>query len=118
MVDGVASPASWSGGVVFANAVKNAKVPASQPVTTADVIKGLSMIQNSTNGGYTPPVSYGNGTTPSKQVNCFWIYTVKKSSYVSGPNGSTHPVSPPLTWPASDPLVGSNTSHTDRIQSA
>jgi branched-chain amino acid transport system substrate-binding protein len=77
----------WASGVVFGNAIKNADVPATATVTRTDVIRGLSKIQNSTNGGYTPPVSYGNGTTPSQQVNCFWLYKVVKSKYVSV-NGS------------------------------
>lgn len=83
---GVASTAAWASGVVFANAVKNAAVPAGSTVTTADVINGLSMIQNSTNGGVTPPVSYGNGTTPSKPVPCFWLTKIKNAQWVA-PNG-------------------------------
>jgi hypothetical protein len=79
----VVAPAAWSGGVVFANAVKNAAVAPGAIVTRADVIGGLSLIQNSTNGGYTPPVSYGNGKTPSKQVACFWRYHVENAQYVS-----------------------------------
>ncbi len=79
----VVATAAWSGGVVFANAVENAAVAPGAIVTRADVIRGLSLIQNSTNGGYTPPVSYGNGKTPSKQVSCFWLYHVENARYVS-----------------------------------
>jgi branched-chain amino acid transport system substrate-binding protein len=79
----VVAPAAWSGGVVFANAVKNAAVPPGALVTRADVIRGLSLIQNSTNGGYTPPVTYGNGKTPNKQVACFWLYHVENARYVA-----------------------------------
>jgi len=73
----------FSAGVVFANAMKNAAVPAGQQVTSADVVRGLAMIQNSTNGGYTPVVSYGDGTTPSKYVSCFWLYKVVNAKYTS-----------------------------------
>ena len=73
----------FSSGVVFANAMKNAAVAADQPVTSADVVRGLAMIQNSTNGGYTPVVSYGDGTTPSKYVPCFWLYKVVNAKYTS-----------------------------------
>jgi len=79
----IVAPAAWSGGVVFANAVKNAAVSPGAIVTRADVIRGLSLIQGSTNGGYTPPVSYGNGKTPAKQVACFWLYHVENAQYVS-----------------------------------
>jgi branched-chain amino acid transport system substrate-binding protein len=79
--EGLIPGASWASGVVFGNAIKNADVPADKPVTSADVVRGLSMIQDSTNGGYTPPVSYGNGTTPSQQVPCFWLDKVVKSQW-------------------------------------
>ena len=91
----IVSPAAWASGVVFAKAITNAAVPAGSIVTRADLIRGLSMIQNSTNGGYTPPVSYGNGTTPSAQVTCFWLYHVENAAYVStnGLNTSCEPQS-------------------------
>ena len=80
---GQVSASSWSGAYVFGEGVANANVPANQPVTAADVKRGLAMIpQGSTNNGYTPPVYYGNGTTtPEKAVNCFWIDKIVNGQY-------------------------------------
>ena len=51
-------------------------------VTRADVIRGLSLIQNSTNGGYTPPVSRQR-QDPEQAGPCFWLYHVENARYVS-----------------------------------
>jgi branched-chain amino acid transport system substrate-binding protein len=86
----VFSASAWSGGYVFGEAIANANVPAGQTVTTSDVKRGLAMIpQGSTNGGYTPPVYYGDGsTTPEKAVNCFWTDKIVNGQYqlLPGPN--------------------------------
>jgi hypothetical protein len=79
---GMISPASWAGAYVLGEGLQNANVPAGQTVTTADVKRGLSMIpQGSTNNGYTPPVYYGNGTTPEKPVTCFWTTKIVGDTY-------------------------------------
>ncbi len=77
------SALSWSGAYVTGEGIANANVPANQPVTVADLERGLSMIpQGSTNGGYTPPVYYGNGTTTvEKAVNCFWLTKIVNGQY-------------------------------------
>ena len=80
---GLISAGAWSGAYVFGEGVTNAKVPAGQAVTTADVKRGLALIpQGSTNGGYTPPVYYGNGTTvPEKAIPCFWTDKIVNGDY-------------------------------------
>ena len=37
------------------------------------------MIQNSTNGGFTPQLPYGDGTRSDPQVNRFWLYRLPNS---------------------------------------
>ena len=88
---GIVSGAAWSGSYVTGEALANANVPANQTVTIADLERGLAMIpQGSTNGGYTPPVSYGNGTTTvEKAVNCFWLTKIVNGQYQLQGNLST-----------------------------
>jgi hypothetical protein len=74
--------ASWEAAMAFGKAVENANVPAGQDVTAADVIRGLSMFDNETLGGSNPALTYSDGTKPNDQVRCFYLYTIKKNTYV------------------------------------
>jgi branched-chain amino acid transport system substrate-binding protein len=80
---GIASGSAWAGAYVFGQGVANAKVPAGQAMTVADLRRGLALIpQGSTNNGYTPPVYYGNGTTVvQKAVTCFWDTKIVNGQY-------------------------------------
>jgi branched-chain amino acid transport system substrate-binding protein len=64
----------WASAQVFAKAITNAGVPAGTAVTRNDVIRGLSMFNNETLGGISPPLTYSNGTTPNPQITCFYLY--------------------------------------------
>jgi branched-chain amino acid transport system substrate-binding protein len=78
---------AWVAGQAFAKAIANAAVPASATVTRADLIRGLSMFKGETLGGITPALTYGDGTTPSPQVKCFYEYKTvnSKVGYVTIP---------------------------------
>ncbi|HEY2331324.1 MAG TPA: ABC transporter substrate-binding protein [Acidimicrobiales bacterium] len=68
---------TWVSGEIFKKAVENAAVAAGTAVTTPDVIKGLSMFKDETLGGMSPPLTYGDGTTTSPQIKCFYLYSIK-----------------------------------------
>jgi branched-chain amino acid transport system substrate-binding protein len=84
---------SWAGGVAFAKAMENAAVPADQPVTSADVIKGLSMFKDEELGGIAPKVTFGDGTAPNPQNNCVFLYKWKEGEFSAVPSEDDKPYS-------------------------
>jgi branched-chain amino acid transport system substrate-binding protein len=59
---------------IVTQALTNAGVTASTPVTSATLVQGLSKFHNETLGGISPPLTYGNGTAPNPQIYCFYEY--------------------------------------------
>jgi branched-chain amino acid transport system substrate-binding protein len=84
--------AAWAGGMGFAKAIANSGVTADAAVTSADVIKGLSMFKNEDLGGMTPGITLGDGTAPSPEQKCTFLYTWKDSKFAAtpGPNGKLY----------------------------
>jgi branched-chain amino acid transport system substrate-binding protein len=58
----------------FAKGIENANIPASATATRTELVQGLSMFNNETLGGISPPLTYSNGTKPNPQVKCFYLY--------------------------------------------
>jgi branched-chain amino acid transport system substrate-binding protein len=73
---------AWEAALAFAKAVEDAAIPASQPVTAADVRAGLAKFDHETLGGSNPPLTYGDGSAPNPEVKCFYLYTVRNKKYV------------------------------------
>jgi branched-chain amino acid transport system substrate-binding protein len=65
---------AWASGEAFAKAITNANVAATATANTADVIRGLSMFSNEMLGGYAPGLTYSDGTKPSPQIKCIYLY--------------------------------------------
>jgi branched-chain amino acid transport system substrate-binding protein len=65
---------SYVAAQVFAKALQNANIAANATATRDDLIRGLSMFNNETLGGITPPLTYSDGTKPNPQVKCFYLY--------------------------------------------
>jgi branched-chain amino acid transport system substrate-binding protein len=65
---------------VFAKAIQNANVAAASTVARTDLIRGLSMFNNETLGGLTPPLTYSDGTKPNPQVKCFYLYKTNNTT--------------------------------------
>jgi branched-chain amino acid transport system substrate-binding protein len=83
-----AAPLTWASAVAFGKAVLNANVPPSSPVTSADIIRGLSLFHNETLGGIIPPHTFGDGTTPNPPSPCFYAMQIVNGQYMA-PQGMT-----------------------------
>jgi len=71
----------WIAGEQLAAAVRAANVPASTPVTSADVLRGLYALDGSTLGGLTQPLTYKPGVG---HVNtCFYLGQIKGGKLTS-----------------------------------
>jgi branched-chain amino acid transport system substrate-binding protein len=64
----------WAAGEVFKKAITNAAVPAAATATSADVIKGLSMFNDVTIGGYASHLTYGDGVKNNPELKCVYLY--------------------------------------------
>jgi branched-chain amino acid transport system substrate-binding protein len=71
----------WVGGEGFKKAIENSGVTATATVTSADVIKGLSMFKEETLGGMAPRITLGDGVTPSPLQKCLWLYQWKGTTF-------------------------------------
>ena len=60
--------------LAFAKAIENANIPAGATATRTELVQGLSMFNNETLGGISPPLTYSDGTKPNPQVKCFYLY--------------------------------------------
>jgi branched-chain amino acid transport system substrate-binding protein len=82
---------SWDAGAAFTQAILNADIAPSAKATNLDVIQGLSMFKNETLGGFSPPLTYSNGTAPNPQAKCVYLYKWKGTTEipVPGPNKYT-----------------------------
>lgn len=78
---------AWAAGMAFEQAIKNADVAPSAQVTSADVIRGLSMFHDETLDGYLPDISYSDGNTPNPQETCDYLYKYKGLDYLPEPTG-------------------------------
>ncbi len=58
----------------FAKAVENADIPVTATVSRADLIRGLSKFKDEKLGGTSPPLTYGDGTSPNPPVKRFYVY--------------------------------------------
>lgn len=62
---------SWTGGLLIAEAVKNAGVTASTTVTPAVLTAGLNKVSNDTLGGFSPPLTFTAGKP--HPVDCWYV---------------------------------------------
>jgi branched-chain amino acid transport system substrate-binding protein len=76
---------AWAAGTAFAKAIENAGVAASATATRQDVIKGLSMFNNETLGGYAPGLTYNDGTKANPQLSCIYLYKWSGINFVRVP---------------------------------
>jgi branched-chain amino acid transport system substrate-binding protein len=74
--------AEFEAALAFRQAIVNADVAPKATVTTADVIRGLSMFKGETLGGYAPPLTFGNGTAPNTQEKCVYLYKWKGTKFI------------------------------------
>jgi branched-chain amino acid transport system substrate-binding protein len=83
---------AWAGGLAFAKAIANSGVSANATVTSADVIKGLSMFKNEDLGGVAAGVTYSDGTKPNPEVKCTFLYTWKNATFsaIKAPTGKLY----------------------------
>jgi len=81
--------ATWDSAEGFKLAVQKAAVPASSPVTSADVIRGLAKFKNTTVGPYSPPMTFSDGTTPNPQAVCTYLYKYKGTTLIDVPRPNT-----------------------------
>jgi branched-chain amino acid transport system substrate-binding protein len=80
---------TWDSAEGFKLAVQNANVPAKSPVTSADIIRGLSKFKNTSVGAYSPPMTFSDGTTPNPQPMCAYLYKYKGTKLVDVPRPNT-----------------------------
>jgi branched-chain amino acid transport system substrate-binding protein len=87
---GGASTFTWDGLQALAQAVKNADVPASTPVTAADVTAGLYDFKGQTLGGeLANPVTFTKGKPFGYTANaCYFVLEMKNGTF-SAPTGLT-----------------------------
>jgi len=78
----------------FALAVQKANVPGSATLTSADVIRGLSKFKNTKVGGYSPPMTYSDGTTPNPAANCIYLYKYKGTTLINVPGPDKYTCQP------------------------
>jgi branched-chain amino acid transport system substrate-binding protein len=82
--------AAWAGGVGFAKAISNSGVTPDAVVTSADVIRGLSMFKDEDLGGITPGITLGDGTAPNPEQKCTFLYTWKDGEFAATPGPGGH----------------------------
>lgn len=76
----------YAAGLLLGAAIEGAKVPATQTVSSADILRGLYTIHNNTLGGISPPLTFVPGKAHT--VDCwFWMRT--KNSQWTTPYGLT-----------------------------
>jgi branched-chain amino acid transport system substrate-binding protein len=78
--------AEWDAAEAFALAVKNAGVAPTATATSADIIRGLSMFHATRVGGYTPPMTYSDGTKPNPIANCTYLYKYEGTTLLPVPS--------------------------------
>ena len=88
---------SWDAAEGFALAVQRANIPAGSTATSADVIRGLSTFHNTPIGSYSPPMTYGNGTTPNPIANCTYLYKWQGTTFIPVPSTTGYTCMPPTT---------------------
>jgi branched-chain amino acid transport system substrate-binding protein len=76
---------AWAGGMAFKKAIENAAVAPTATATRDDVIKGLSMFNNETLGGYAPGLTYSDGTKANPQLQCVYLYKWSGTTFVRVP---------------------------------
>jgi branched-chain amino acid transport system substrate-binding protein len=81
--------ANFEAALAFRQAILNADIAPKATATAADVILGLSMFKGETLGGYTPPLTYGDGTAPNSQEKCVYLYKWKGTKFVPLVGGDT-----------------------------
>ncbi|MCU1455158.1 MAG: putative branched-chain amino acid transport system substrate-binding protein precursor [Acidimicrobiales bacterium] len=77
---------TWAAAEAFKKAVENSGAAPTATVTSADVIKGLSMFKGETLGGIAQPLTYGDGTTPQPQQKCFFLASTETGK-ITAPDG-------------------------------
>jgi branched-chain amino acid transport system substrate-binding protein len=75
----------WAAGEAFKKAIENAAVAPTAAATRADVIRGLSMFNNEDLGGYTPHVTYSDGTKGNPPHTCVYLYKWSGLNFVRVP---------------------------------
>jgi branched-chain amino acid transport system substrate-binding protein len=85
---------SWDAGAAFQQAILNADIASSATATNLDVIRGLSMFKDTKLGGYSPPMTYGDGTTPNPQAKCVYLYKWKGTTEIPVPGPSKYSCQP------------------------
>jgi branched-chain amino acid transport system substrate-binding protein len=80
---------AWAAGLAFAKAIENANVAADATATREDVIRGLSMFDNETLGGYAPNLTYSDGTQANPQLQCIYLYKWSGINFVRVPKDGT-----------------------------
>jgi branched-chain amino acid transport system substrate-binding protein len=75
----------WDAAMGFRKAILNANVAPSATATSADVIRGLSMFQGETLGGFSPPMTYSDGSKPNPIAKCTYLYKYKGTTLIPVP---------------------------------
>jgi branched-chain amino acid transport system substrate-binding protein len=78
---GIGAAIAWSSMEALQLAIENSGVAATADVTSADIVKGLSMFQGETLDGLAPPLTFGDGTTANAETKCYWQVTIKNQKY-------------------------------------
>jgi branched-chain amino acid transport system substrate-binding protein len=86
-LEGPGSCDAWASAEAFAKAVTNADVAPTAQVTSADIIRGLSMFKNETLGGYLPNITYNDGTTANPVQSCIYLYKYEGTNFIPVPTG-------------------------------
>jgi branched-chain amino acid transport system substrate-binding protein len=80
---------AWASGEAFKKAIENANVAATATATRDDVIRGLSMFDNETLGGFAPGLTYSDGTKPNPQLKCIYLYKWNDLDFIRVPKDLT-----------------------------
>jgi branched-chain amino acid transport system substrate-binding protein len=76
---------AWTAGLLIAQAVKSAGVPATGTVTAAALTKGLDSISNQTLGGWTPPLTFTAGKP--HPIDCWYTARLQNGAAVVANGG-------------------------------
>jgi branched-chain amino acid transport system substrate-binding protein len=85
---------AWDSGMAFKKAIENANVAATATATRQDVIKGLSMFNAETLGGFAPPLTFSDGVKNNPQVKCLFLYKFVGTNLIPIPKSGTYTCQP------------------------
>jgi branched-chain amino acid transport system substrate-binding protein len=91
---GIVDCSVWDAAMGFRKAILNSNVAPSATATNEDVIKGLAKFQGETLGGFSPPMTYSDGSKPNPRAKCTYLYKYKGTTLIPVPGTTKYTCQP------------------------